>query len=425
MQTFDLHKRTGLYVTFYTLGDRRERGLALLRLKKLYRAAGFELEGPELPDYLPLMLEFASAAALAQGELVLREHRPALELIRISLAEQHSPYVHVFEAIGALAGGLSVSERLSLERLVAQGPPASASASSPLGQPARHPASPHRSLPQSRPAPARGDAELAVTTMSTADIFLWVVIPYVAITIFILGHVWRYRRDQFGWTTRSTQLLERRLLKWGSPLFHYGALAAIGGHVLGILIPQSATEAVGIDEHAYHLISAVAGTLAGAAALAGLAILALRRATVRRVALTTSYADLAVYVLLFVVIAVGTLDTLSHNLLASGNGYNYRHTVAIWFRGVFALQDNAQLMAGVPLIYQVHALTAWAILALWPFSRLVHAWSIPFQYIGRPYILYRRRYGLARVRGLGLPRPGAGTGGRAGRAAAALTSGRT
>ncbi len=60
--TFDLHKRTGLYVTFYSLGDRRERGLALLRMKKLYRAAGFEIEGHELPDYLPLMLEFAAAA---------------------------------------------------------------------------------------------------------------------------------------------------------------------------------------------------------------------------------------------------------------------------------------------------------------------------------------------------------------------------
>jgi nitrate reductase gamma subunit len=120
--------------------------------------------------------------------------------------------------------------------------------------------------------------------VSTTDIFLWVVIPYVAITIFILGHVWRYRRDQFGWTSRSTQLLERPLLKWGSPLFHYGALAAIGGHVLGILIPQSATSTVGIDEHAYHLISAIAGTIAGAAALTGLLLLIYRRARVRRVA---------------------------------------------------------------------------------------------------------------------------------------------
>jgi nitrate reductase gamma subunit len=232
--------------------------------------------------------------------------------------------------------------------------------------------------------------------VSTSDIFLWVVIPYVAIAIFVLGHIWRYRRDQFGWTSRSTQLLERRLLKWGSPLFHYGALAAIGGHVLGILVPQGATSAIGIDEHAYHLISAIAGTLAGIATLAGLAILIYRRAIVRRVAVTTSYVDLIVYALLFFVISIGLLGTLSHNLLGAGDGYNYRHTVAIWFRGVFALQDNAQLMAGVPLIYQIHVLAAWAILALWPFSRLVHAWSIPLQYVGRPYVLYRRRYQAAR-----------------------------
>jgi nitrate reductase gamma subunit len=228
--------------------------------------------------------------------------------------------------------------------------------------------------------------------VSTADIFLWVVIPYVAIAVFIAGHIWRYRRDQFGWTSRSTQLLERRLLKWGSPLFHYGALAAIGGHVLGILIPESATAAIGIDEHAYHLISAIAGTAAGAAALAGLLMLVYRRARVRRVAVTTSYVDLLVYGLLLFVIALGMTDTVFHNAAASGNGYDYRHTVAIWFRGVFALQDHARLMASAPLVYKLHALSAWAILALWPFSRLVHAWSIPLQYLGRPYILYRRRY---------------------------------
>ncbi len=149
-----------------------------------------------------------------------------------------------------------------------------------------------------------------------------------------------------------------------------------------------------------HLIgtteSAAGAEESGAAALAGLAILIYRRASVRRVALTTSYVDLGVYLLLSFVIALGMTDTLSHNLFAAGNGYNYRDSVAIWFRGVFLLQDHAQLMAGVPLIYKIHTLSAWAILALWPFSRLVHAWSIPYQYFGRPYLLYRRRYQAAR-----------------------------
>ncbi len=123
VQTFDLHKRSSLYMTYFSLGDKRERGLALLRLKKLYRAAGLPLEGSELPDYLPAMLEFAAAAAPRQGELVLREHRASLELVRLSLSEQQSPYADVLDAVSALAGQLTAGERLNLDRLIAQGPP--------------------------------------------------------------------------------------------------------------------------------------------------------------------------------------------------------------------------------------------------------------------------------------------------------------
>jgi nitrate reductase delta subunit len=123
VETFDLHKRSALYLTYYSLGERRDRGMALLRLKKLYRAAGLPLEGSELPDYLPVMLEFASAAAPEHAELPLREHRAELELIRLSLREQGSPYADVLAAVCELAGRLSPAERFGLERMVGQGPP--------------------------------------------------------------------------------------------------------------------------------------------------------------------------------------------------------------------------------------------------------------------------------------------------------------
>jgi nitrate reductase delta subunit len=123
VQVFDLGKRSALYLTFYSLGDRRDRGLALLRLKKLYRTAGLPQQGSELPDYLPVMLEFASAAPAAQGDLVLAEHRAAIELVRLSLREQESPYAHALDAVCAQLGGLSAAERLRLNRLIAQGPP--------------------------------------------------------------------------------------------------------------------------------------------------------------------------------------------------------------------------------------------------------------------------------------------------------------
>ncbi len=81
---------------------------------------------------------------------------------------------------------------------------------------------------------------------------LWVVLPYAVIVVFVGGHVWRRRWDELGWTTRSSQLLESRWLSIGSPLFHFGLLGVIGGHVLGILVPARATRAAGLSDHAYH-----------------------------------------------------------------------------------------------------------------------------------------------------------------------------
>ncbi|MGH7912321.1 MAG: respiratory nitrate reductase subunit gamma, partial [Candidatus Dormibacteraceae bacterium] len=149
--------------------------------------------------------------------------------------------------------------------------------------------------------------------MKVLDLLLYAVLPYAAIVLFVAGHIWRYRHDKFGWTSRSTQILEGRWLAWGSNLFHYGALAAIGGHVLGMLIPEWLTEAVGVTEAQYHVISAVAGTAAGVACVVGFVILAARRAYFPRVRRTTTPTDVAVYVLLAIVIGLGIGETLFVN----------------------------------------------------------------------------------------------------------------
>ncbi len=146
---------------------------------------------------------------------------------------------------------------------------------------------------------------LAVSRGAT---FLWVVLPYLAIATFVVGHVWRYRRDQFTWTTRSTQLLEARWLKIGSPLFHLGLLAVIGGHIVGILVPKSLTEDLGISEDAYHVIATSSGTLAGVAMLAGLAIMIARRLGDARVRATTRGWDVTVLSLLAFMVATGHVE---------------------------------------------------------------------------------------------------------------------
>ncbi|MGB6161326.1 MAG: respiratory nitrate reductase subunit gamma [Pseudonocardiaceae bacterium] len=218
---------------------------------------------------------------------------------------------------------------------------------------------------------------------------LWVTVPYVAFTSFLLGHIWRYRHDQFGWTTRSSQLHESRLLRLGSPLFHFGLLAVLGGHVLGIAIPASWTAAVGVSEHAYHLMSVSFGTLSGLATVAGLGILLYRRSTVPAVRKATTRIDKGMYLLLSAAIGTGMVNTLGSNLI--GGGYDYRATVSPWFRSLFTIHPQPELMAGIPVSFQIHALVVLTLLGIWPYTRLVHVFSAPLGYLTRPYVVYRSR----------------------------------
>jgi nitrate reductase delta subunit len=135
VETFDLRRRASLYLTYYAHGDTRERGMALLRLKKLYRAAGLPMESSELPDHLPVMLAFAALAPDGHGEVLLAEHRPAIELLRLSLHDLGSPYAHVLDAIAACLPPLSVTERGEVARLAREGPPEEAVGLEPYGPP--------------------------------------------------------------------------------------------------------------------------------------------------------------------------------------------------------------------------------------------------------------------------------------------------
>ena len=127
-----------------------------------------------------------------------------------------------------------------------------------------------------------------------------------------------------------------------------------------------------------------------------------RRLLVPRVRATTSPVDYVALILLLLVILTGIAPTIGVNLL--GHGYNYRTTVAPWFRGLFAGSPDVTAIAHAPLIYQIHVTAAWLIWAVWPFSRLVHAWSYPLWYLWRPYIVYRSRRAV--------PPAEPGTGGR-------------
>ncbi|MGW3355481.1 respiratory nitrate reductase subunit gamma [Streptomyces bungoensis] len=242
------------------------------------------------------------------------------------------------------------------------------------------------------------------------DLLLWVVLPYTCLAVFAVGHVWRYRQDQFGWTSRTTQLLEHRWLRWGSPLFHLGAFAVIAGHVVGLAVPASWTAAAGVGEHAYHTTAVALGSVAGVAMVSGLGMLCARRLLARRIRRTTDRSDKVLFPLLSATVLLGITATAAHNVF--GGGYDYRSTVSVWWRGVFALHPQPEAIAGAPLLFRLHALCACLLFAAWPFTRLVHVWSAPVGYLTRPYLVYRRRATT--------PAPAAGgaaTGSRTGRAA--------
>lgn len=239
--------------------------------------------------------------------------------------------------------------------------------------------------------------------MTATEILLWDVLPYVTIAVFVVGMVWRYRYDKFGWTTRSSQLYERSLLRIASPLFHLGMLAVVGGHVIGLMIPEDWTDALGISEDMYHVNAVALGGLAGIATLVGVVLLVYRRRTSGPVFAATTKNDKTMYVFLVAAISLGMVATMT-GAGVLGDGYNYRETVSVWFRSIFLLQPQGELMADTPLAFRVHALSGLALFLVWPFTRLVHAFSAPLGYLFRPYVVYRTRAGSGP--GSRDPRPG-------------------
>jgi nitrate reductase gamma subunit len=223
----------------------------------------------------------------------------------------------------------------------------------------------------------------------TGETIIYVILPYVAMTIFVAGLIWRRRTDSYGWNARSTQLLESRVQRYASVIFHFGVLAAIGGHVLGILIPKSWTDWVGLNEEAYHVIAVIGGVSAGTAVVVGFAMLVYRRLKFPRVKATTSRMDVAVFAVLAFGIITGMLATLTN----VGDAVHYRETVAPYFRQLFIFDPDPSLMTGggVTLIFQIHVVGVWFLYMLWPFSRLVHAFSVPVGYFKRSPIVYRPR----------------------------------
>jgi nitrate reductase gamma subunit len=170
----------------------------------------------------------------------------------------------------------------------------------------------------------------------------WDDAPYVVLAIAVVGTWWRYRYDKFGWTTRSSQIYESKLLSIGSPLFHFGSLLVIAGHVMGLFIPESWTRALGMNDHLYHLQALLLGVPAGFATLIGIGLLIYRRRTHAPVFLATTRNNKLMYLVLVCAIVAGLCCTLM-GATHFGELHDYRQKVSVWFRSIWILDPARRL----------------------------------------------------------------------------------
>ena len=184
--------------------------------------------------------------------------------------------------------------------------------------------------------------------------FLWVIFPYLALLTFVLGHVYRYVYDQYGWTPKSSQILERRMLMWGVLLFHWGFLFVFGGHVMGLLVPLEVYRALGISDHNYHLLALWVGAPVGVVALIGILLLNLRRWFIPRIRANTSTMKYVTDALLLGGDPARTREPPSATEIYSlvqyelQGEFEYRDTIGAWFRSLFYFSPQPEFHGWSP-----------------------------------------------------------------------------
>lgn len=219
---------------------------------------------------------------------------------------------------------------------------------------------------------------------------LFTVYPYVALAILIIGSILRYEREPYTWRSGSSQLLRRKQLMWGSVLFHAGILFLFLGHSVGLLTPHAVYERF-ISAEAKQLLAIVAGSIAGVVCFVGLSMLLHRRLFDPRIRVTSTFADTAILIILWVQLALG-LVTVPYSLAHEDAGVML--ALSEWAQRIltFRIEGTASLVAGQAWPYQAHILLGLTIFLLFPFSRLVHMFSVPVRYVWRPgYQVVRER----------------------------------
>ncbi len=214
--------------------------------------------------------------------------------------------------------------------------------------------------------------------MSGNDL-LFVVLPYAAVVTLVVVTIARWRLHPFTVSSLSSQLLESRLLYWGSVSFHWGLIIVLLGHLAALLVPRTFEIWNGVSFQL--LLLEVTGLAMGLLALFGVVTLIYRRLTVARVRAVTSRMDAVVLALVFVQIATGIWIAVAYRW-----GSFWGTSVFVpYVRSLLTLSPRPELVATLPIILKTHVLAFYALLAVFPFTRLVHIITLPLGYLNRPW----------------------------------------
>ncbi len=226
--------------------------------------------------------------------------------------------------------------------------------------------------------------------MSTyINTLLFGIYPYIAIVTMILGSILRYDQNPYSWKADSSQLLSRKGLRWGSNLFHVGILLLFFGHLVGLLTPHWAYDPF-ISAGDKQMVAMVAGGIFGAMRLVGMIILIWRRVGNQRIRATTKPMDMAILLILFVQMILG-LATIP--VSAQHPDGSSMIALASWAQSIVTFQPGAaNFIADQAIIFKLHIFLGLTIFLLFPFTRLVHMFSVPLKYVLRSgYQVVRKR----------------------------------
>lgn len=224
--------------------------------------------------------------------------------------------------------------------------------------------------------------------MQYVEHFLFGIYPYIGLSVFLVGSLVRFERGQYTWRSGSSQMLRARQLRWGSNLFHIGILFLFFGHFVGLLTPHWLYEHF-ITAGAKQMVAVVSGGTAGTICFIGLTMLLHRRLTDPRIRATSSSMDIAILLVLWLQLVLG-LITLPFSVQHSDGGTML--ALSEWAQRIVTFRGGAaELVANVDWPFKLHLVLGITIFVLFPFSRLVHIWSVPVGYVFRSYQVVRRR----------------------------------